>query len=135
MSGLPDEHAASREPGGPEERVVADFATALRQRVRLDRIILFGSWARGEATALSDIDLLVVSPDFGRDALADMVVRRQCLPPHEVDVDTIARNPAQIAAAEPDSFLATVLEDGVVVYQAGSAEARPTSARRAEPTP
>lgn len=105
MSGLPDEHAASREPGGPEERVVADFATALRQRVRLDRIILFGSWARGEATALSDIDLLVVSPDFGRDALADMVVRRQCLPPHEVDVDTIARNPAQIAAAEPDSFL------------------------------
>ncbi len=115
--------------------LVADFATALRRRVRVDRIVLFGSWARGEATALSDIDLLVVSPDFGRDALADMVLLRQCLPPHEVDVDTIARTPGQVAAAQPDSFLATVLEDGVVVYQAGFAAARPTGVRRAKPTP
>ena len=96
--------------------LVAGFAEALRRKVRVERIVLFGSWARGEATAWSDIDLLVVSPDFGQDALADMVLLRECLPPHEVDVDTIARTPAQIASAEPDSFLATVLEDGVVVY-------------------
>ncbi len=115
--------------------LVADLAAAPRRHVRVARIILFGLLARRDATAASDIDLLVVSPDFGRDALADMVLLRQCLPPHEVDVDTIARTPEQIAAAEPDSFLATVLGDGVVVYQDGSADARPTGARRAKPTP
>lgn len=102
------------------DRLIGEFADALRRRIRLDRILLFGSWARGEATEDSDIDLLVISPDFGRDALADMVLLRECLPLHEVDIDTIARTPEQVAAAEPDSFLATVLEDGVVVYPARS---------------
>jgi predicted nucleotidyltransferase len=101
------------------DQLIGEFAGALRRRIRLDRIVLFGSRARGEATEDSDIDLLVISPDFGRDPLADMVLLRECLPPHEVDVDTIARTPEQVAAAEPDSFLATVLEDGVVVYSGG----------------
>jgi predicted nucleotidyltransferase len=102
------------------DRLIGEFADALRRRIRLDRILLFGSRARGEATEDSDIDLLVISPDFGRDVLADMVLLRECLPPHEVDIDTIARTPEQVAAAEPDSFLATVLEEGVVVYPARS---------------
>ena len=101
------------------DALVTRFARALRHRVRVEQIVLFGSRARGTASEDSDIDLLVVSPDFGRDSLADMILLRQCLPPHEVDVDTIARTPAQVAAAEPDSFLATVLEDGVVVYPKG----------------
>lgn len=96
--------------------LVAEFVGALRRRIRLERVILFGSRARGNASEDSDIDLLVVSPDFGGDALADMVLLRECLPPHEVDIDTIARTPEQVATAEPDTFLATVLEDGVVVY-------------------
>ena len=97
--------------------IISQFAKALEQRVRVDQIILFGSWARGDATEDSDIDLLVVSPDFGVSVLADMILLRECLPPHDVDVDTLARTPQQIAAAEPDSFLATALEEGKVVYQ------------------
>lgn len=100
--------------------IVSQFAEALERRVRVDQIILFGSRARGDATEDSDIDLLVVSPDFGGSVLADMILLRECLPPHDVDVDTLARNPQQIAAAEPDSFLATALEEGKVVYRVRS---------------
>ena len=99
--------------------LVSEFARALRRTIQVERILLFGSRARGDAGEDSDIDLLVVSPDFGRDALADMVLLRECLPAHEIDIDTIARTPEQVASAEPDSFLATVLEDGVVVYPSG----------------
>lgn len=99
------------------EAIVSEFAKNLRRRIRVDRIVLFGSRARGDAGSDRDIDLLVVSPDFGQDVLADMILLRQCLPPHEVDIDTIGRTPEQVASAEPDSFLATVLEDGIVVYQ------------------
>ena len=45
-----------------------------------------------------------------------MVLLRECLPPHEVDIDTIARTPEQVATAEPGTFLATVVEERVVVY-------------------
>lgn len=99
--------------------IVSEFRDALCRRIRVERILLFGSRARGDAGQDSDIDLLVVSPDFGQDTLADMVLLRECLPAHQVDIDTIARTPEQVASAEPDSFLATVLEDGVVVYPTG----------------
>jgi uncharacterized protein len=46
----------------PQANVLRPFVTLLRQQYkeRLDRIVLFGSHARGEATADSDIDLLIV---------------------------------------------------------------------------
>ena len=41
------------------------YLNLLRQNgIRIDRAILFGSQARGEAQADSDIDLLLPSPDF-----------------------------------------------------------------------
>ena len=73
--------------------LVSEFARALRRGMRVERILLFGSRARRDAGEESDIDLLVVSPDFGRDALTDMVLLRECLPSHEIDIDTIARTP------------------------------------------
>ena len=35
---------------------------ALLRRHRVDAAYLFGSWARGEADSLSDVDLIVVAP-------------------------------------------------------------------------
>jgi uncharacterized protein len=32
--------------------------------IHANRAVLFGSFARGEATALSDIDLIVIAPEF-----------------------------------------------------------------------
>lgn len=98
------------------DALITEFADALQRRISVQRILLFGSHARGEARADSDIDLLVVSPDFGIDILGDMVLLRECLPSHEVDVDTLARTPDQVSSAEPDSFLATILRDGITLY-------------------
>lgn len=45
--------------------VIRDFSEALKQQgLKVDKIILFGSHARGDAREDSDIDLLVVSSDF-----------------------------------------------------------------------
>ena len=100
------------------DAIVMHFAEAVRQRVRLDRIILFGTRARGEAKAESDIDLLVVSPDFGLNVLADAVLLRDCLPPHDVDIDTVACSSTEVSELAPGGFLATILEEGRVVYPA-----------------
>ena len=42
--------------------------------VRLDGAILFGSYAKGRATEESDIDLAIVSRDFGKDRIAEGVL-------------------------------------------------------------
>jgi predicted nucleotidyltransferase len=41
-----------------------DFLGRLKAAIRVDAVILFGSYAKGEAREWSDIDLAVVSPDF-----------------------------------------------------------------------
>lgn len=38
---------------------------------------VFGSWAKGKATADSDIDVCIVSPAFGKDYIQEMVDLRK----------------------------------------------------------
>ena len=47
------------------KRIIADFQEALKiNGVKTDKVVLFGSYAKGNATKYSDIDLIVVSQDF-----------------------------------------------------------------------
>lgn len=46
------------------EPLVRHFAHLLRREIGAERVLLFGSRARGEAHADSDYDLIVVAPTF-----------------------------------------------------------------------
>jgi len=47
------------------EGIIKAYGQAIRdQGITVERILLFGSYARGDAGPESDIDLIVVSPDF-----------------------------------------------------------------------
>lgn len=47
----------------------------LAAQIPLKRVTLFGSWARGRATAFSDIDLLVIYADPSREEAYQLVRR------------------------------------------------------------
>ncbi|OGD31860.1 hypothetical protein A3C91_00340 [Candidatus Azambacteria bacterium RIFCSPHIGHO2_02_FULL_52_12] len=49
------------------ERVISQYLTAIGRDIKVSDAFLFGSYAKGKAKADSDIDLCVISPDFGRD--------------------------------------------------------------------
>lgn len=52
------------------EKLISRYIQHLSGKIRVDRIIVFGSRARGDFMENSDLDLLVISPDFkGRDHL------------------------------------------------------------------
>lgn len=47
------------------KKIIADFKKALaKQGIKTERLILFGSQARGTAGEYSDIDLVIISSDF-----------------------------------------------------------------------
>lgn len=48
-----------------------------KQGIKISRIVLFGSYAKGRSTPDSDIDLAVVSPQFGRDTIREMILLRK----------------------------------------------------------
>ena len=83
-----------------------------------DRIILFGSRARGRAHADSDVDLLVVMRCNGSGARKAVEILNRVEP--EFAVDLIVRTPQEIRRrlAQHDGFLADIVRRGKVLYEA-----------------
>jgi predicted nucleotidyltransferase len=78
---------------------------------------LFGSWARGEADDLSDVDVVVIKrttlPFFDR--LQEVA---RLLPPGTGGVDVLVYTPEEFAAMQRDgnAFAETIAEEGQLIY-------------------
>lgn len=98
------------------EEVIDAFIRELRKRIRVQRVILFGSYARGTPRPWSDIDLAVVSPDFhggteeDHDLLAE--VARRVTP----QIEAIPYLPEDFADCDSRSFEADLLRGGKVMF-------------------
>lgn len=90
----------------------------IAQHFRPWRIILFGSYAHGETTPDSDVDLLVVMDSPLRDVDQAVEVRR--LADFPFPTDLLVRKPHEVRdrLAQGDAFLEEVLTRGVVLYEA-----------------
>jgi uncharacterized protein len=54
------------------------FAALLKlQGVKVSKLIVFGSYAKGRARTDSDIDVAVISSQFGSDTMEDMLMLRK----------------------------------------------------------
>jgi uncharacterized protein len=101
-------------------------AARLAQAVGAERVILFGSYARNEAVATSDVDLMIVAesdlPRFKRSRSLYQMLR-----PYPFSMDLVVYTPAEVEQGKqsPLSFVSSVLREGKTVYvrgnQAGSA--------------
>ena len=95
-------------------------ARQLGEAAHAERVILFGSYARGEAGANSDVDLLIVAesdqPRFKRSR-----VLYQTLRPYPFAMDLLVYTPQEFEQARrmPLSFVSTVMREGKTVYARG----------------
>jgi predicted nucleotidyltransferase len=82
------------------------------------RVILFGSHARGDAGADSDIDLLVVLAEVPDKRRAAVEIRR-ALAAFPVPKDIIVTSPAEIASRGDlvGTVLRPALREGIVLYE------------------
>jgi predicted nucleotidyltransferase len=91
------------------ERIVRDFHP--------ERIILFGSYARGDMRAKSDVDLLVVMPD-GTDRRQAAIAIHGALSGLGVAKDVVVTTPTEVA--QRGNLVGTVLypalREGRVLY-------------------
>ena len=57
-------------------KTIERMANKIAETFRPQRIILFGSWARGEQTSDSDVDLLVIMPQVTDSRALRIAIRR-----------------------------------------------------------
>jgi predicted nucleotidyltransferase len=101
----------------PTDDVIAQAGRTLAEAARSPaRVILFGSWARGDARPDSDLDFLVVELDPGS-KLDEMVRLRDALPPLGVPVDVlvVSREDADQWADVQGTMVNAALAEGRVL--------------------
>ena len=132
MNRLVDKAASALEAAGPKEvsvfgsgsmdppnnNLIGDVVRRIVETAHPEKIILFGSRARGDARPNSDFDVLVIKessePSYRRDA--PLYVALADLP---VEVDVLVYTPEEVAewAQVPQAFVTTATREGKTVYE------------------
>jgi predicted nucleotidyltransferase len=102
--------------------LLSQMAQVIVQEVEPERIILFGSHARGEARAGSDVDLLVIEREgFGeqRSRRREAALLWRALARFPVPKDIVVYSEEEVAAWKdsPGHLLAGALREGRVLYE------------------
>ncbi len=99
-------------------RGIDAFVSDLVREFKPERVVLFGSRARGGAGADSDVDLLVVMRHAGPSAKQAARIRQRIRPGFPLDL--IVRTPGKLRRrlAMGDGFIRGILESGRVLYEA-----------------
>ncbi len=102
-----------------QRRDIKKWCDTVAREFQPDRIILFGSYAAGQPTEDSDVDLLIIMP-LGRgrrDVRQAAAIRDRVRAPFPMDL--IVRSPRQIARrlSGQDGFITGIMEDGRLMYE------------------
>ncbi len=104
----------------PEE-VVRELVQRIAEGFNPRRIILFGSHAAGNPGPESDIDLLVIMDTPLRGVEQAQQIRRVINPMFGADILVYTPEQVQQRLEWGDSFLKSILEEGVLVYESTDA--------------
>lgn len=103
------------------KNIVDRFAKGLEQnKIKISKIILFGSYAQGNPRQYSDIDLAVISPVFnnkGRFKIQSIIAKAT---PRDqevlVAIEPIGYSTKEYENTESGSFLGEIKKTGKIVY-------------------
>jgi predicted nucleotidyltransferase len=108
--------------GQPAQKVamnqIEEFGRRVGREFGAERVILFGSYAKGNAGPDSDVDLLVIGPFEGRSVDKSVEIRMKLR--SNFPMDLLVRTPQKVRERIEmgDAFMREILDQGVVLYEA-----------------
>jgi len=100
------------------ESQIRQVAVQLGEAAQASQVILFGSYARGEATEHSDVDFLVVAQtDLPRHKRAVELYKQ--FHPYPFGMDIVVYTPQEVQEGKKSAltFVSTVLREGKTLYE------------------
>ena len=102
------------------KKILDQFRKKLEKKIRVQKMILFGSYARGTPRDYSDIDVAVISPDFKGDSMKDGLLLDQTACEVTSLIEPFPYRPEDLRHVKPGQFLAEILRTGKVIYTRSS---------------
>ena len=105
------------------EQAIREVVETIRDEYRPEKIILFGSRARGRPDDESDLDILIIKDSEKREVerIRDVygIVERYQRRPYRLPIDILVKTPEEVRRrlAMGDDFLRDVVEHGKVLYE------------------
>ena len=98
------------------QETLSHLVTLLSADPTVERLILFGSYARGRADLLTDLDLVVIQKSE-LNFLARMVELYRRIGPLPVDADILVYTPEEWEIVRDMPFGRRILQEGKVLYE------------------
>ncbi len=100
-----------------DEQTIQDFCNRIVQDFQPEQIILFGSYAYGNPTPDSDVDILVLLPFEGKNFYKSLEILNKANPTFPIDL--LARRPddTERRYREGDPLIREALDRGKVLYE------------------
>ena len=102
------------------EQTIQQAVGRLVEAAKPSKIILFGSYARGDATENSDLDLMVIEPEVSN-KFDEMVRLRNVMGDMDIGVDLLVYSDLEASRRSqvPGTVLYWAFKEGRVMYDAG----------------
>lgn len=98
-------------------RKIESFVQQVAEEFAPERVVLFGSYARGEPTEDSDVDLLVIMAHNNRNVEQSLDITRRV--DRTFPLDLLVRTPQEVRQRlrQHDMFLTAILKEGKTLYE------------------
>ena len=99
------------------QKLIRKYAKKIGRKFQVERVILFGSYARNDATEDSDVDLLVIM-DHDKPRNVEQVITMRLQEDAPFPLDMLVKRPSEVdeRLAVNDSFIKNILGEGKVLY-------------------
>ena len=101
------------------KQIVQQFVEALKPKVRVQKVILYGSYAHGNPHEWSDIDIVVISDDFKRMSQSkriELLAKAHLV--SDSSIEPVAYTLEEYENAHRLTFLGEIKRTGKVIYEA-----------------
>jgi len=102
------------------KKIINSLAKTLTENhIAVDKIVLYGSYAKGTPRAHSDIDLAIISPDFkGKKIFEIQSTLAKLLSQYLSAAEVVGYSSEDFSAASPETFIGEIKRTGKVLYAA-----------------
>lgn len=101
------------------KKLIETYKKDLSKKIKVNKIVLFGSYAKGRVHQDSDVDLVILSDDFAKmdfDSRLDLLQReRRSSITHQFAMDIFGYTPQEFSQASPLTTLGEIKETGKVI--------------------
>ena len=100
------------------KKIISLYIENLKKKLRIEKVILYGSYANGEANEHSDIDLAIISPDVNEDNFIEYLQLLSRSIPRKIDIDieSLVFSTHEFETASPLGFLGDIKKNGKLIY-------------------